>query len=270
MMVVIRRIISSIAEKIPMSILFISISIVLVIVVIVAISIHVHNKSKAGKRKKKVQRIRSGFGDSSYRSEILNSLPAEQRLDFSNLYHRLDELQSFINQNKIQLESLESQKISDIEKKIQDSTNQIRNQWNCLKNKRDFHHCICIHYASFTLADSIKRQQENIRDVYVKYKEECDQLARQIDFLNRQIANSNGQKKYEYMQQHKVCCTRHQRLSTLKNVFADRNTQYLQRVKEQNAYTKQCREYIIRNFGERGRIWGERLKQRKADLIGNS
>lgn len=262
--------ISSISERIPLPIFLAIVAVAFVMAVIIVISIHVHNESKERKRRKAVRRIRSDFGDSGYRSEILNSLPAQEQLDFSNLYRRLDELQSFIDQNKRQFESLESQAIDRVEKKIKDSQNQIRNKWNYLKNKRNFHHCICVHYASFTLADSIKRQQENIRNVYVKYKKECDQLAGQIEFLNLQIVNSNGQKKYEYMQQHKACCTRHQRLSKLKNVFAARNTQYLQMVKEQNAYTKQYREYIISNFGEKGRIWGERLKQRKADLIGNS
>ena len=260
----------SISEKIPLPIFLAIIAAVFVIAVIVVISIHVHNKSKAKKRRNTAWRMRSNFGDSGYRSEILNSLPAEEQLDFSNLYRKLDNLQSFINQNKKQLESLEYQATDYIEKKIHDSQNQVRNKWNYLKNKRDFHHCICVHYASFTLANSIKRQQENIKEIYVKYKKECDQLAEQINFLNRQIINSNGQKKYEYMQQHKAYCIRHQRLSKLKNVFASRNTQYLQMVKEQNAYTKQCREYIISNFGEKGRAWGERLKQRKADLIGNS
>ena len=103
-----------------------------------------------------------------------------------------------------------------------------------------------------------------------KKEARSDKLSEQINFLNRQIANATGQKKNEYMQQHKECCTRHQRLSKMKNVFGARNTQYLQKVKEQNAYTKQCREYIISNFGEKGRAWGERLKKRKVDLVGDS
>lgn len=49
-----------------------------------------------------------------------------------------------------------------------------------------------MHYASFTLADSIKREQENIRDVYVRYKMECDQLSKQINYLSQQIESSNG------------------------------------------------------------------------------
>ena len=258
-----------ISEKISLPILLGIIGVVLVLIVITFIGIHVHNKSKARKRRA-ARRIKSDFGDSGYRNEILSSLPTEEQLDFSNLYRRLDELQVLINQNERQLKSQGAESLGRIERKIQDSQNEIKNKWNYLRKKRDFHHWICVHYASFTLADSIKRQQESIRDVYVKYKTECDKLSEQIKFLNRQIANATGQKKNEYMQQHKECCTRHQRLSKMKNVFGARNTQYLQKVKEQNAYTKQCREYIISNFGEKGRAWGERLKKRKVDLVGDS
>lgn len=259
-----------ISEKIPVPLQWVTVVAIIVFIIIVAILINVHAGSKARKRRKADRKIKSDFGDVSYRREILNSLPAEEQLDFSNLYRRLDELQTYVEQGKRQLELQESQAVDIIERKIQDSQNQITYKWNCHKKKKDFYHCICVHYASFTLADSIKRQQESIRDVYVKYKTECDQLSRQIDCLSRQIANSSGQKKYEYMQQHKACCTRHQRLSKLKSIFAAKNTQYLQKVEEQNAYTKQCREYIISNFGEKGKIWGERLARRKADLIGNS
>ena len=44
-----------------------------------------------------------------------------------------------------------------------------------------------------------------------KKEARSDKLSEQINFLNRQIANATGQKKNEYMQQHKECCTRHQR-----------------------------------------------------------
>ena len=53
----------------------------------------------------------------------------------------------------------------------------------------------------------------------------------------------------------------------LKNIFGSRNTQYLNKVKEQNKITMEYREYIIRNFGQKGRAWGQRLKKRKLDQI---
>ena len=255
---------SDILKKLP-----IPFPLVIAIVVIVLVMIIIHSIIKSRKKRRTDHRIKSDFGERSYRKEILKSLPEADQLDFSNLYSRLDELQSFVRQEKRQLELQQSEVVDSIDRKIQDSQNQIRNKWNYQKKKSDFYHCICVHYASFTLADSIKREQENIRDVYVRYKKECDQLSNQINYLSQQIESSNGQQKYEYMQQHKANCKKHQRLSKLKNVFAARNTQYLKKVKEQNAYTKQCRDYIISNFGTKGRTWGQRLNKRKADLIAN-
>ena len=185
-----RESISGISEKISLPVLLGIIGAVFMLIVIAFISIHVHNKSKAKKRRA-ARRIKCDFGDSGYRSEILSSLPTEEQLDFSNLYRRIDELQTLINQNKRQLELQGDESLGCIERKIQDSQSQIKNKWNYLRKKRYFHHCICVHYASFTLADSIKRQQES-------------------------------------------------------------------------------REYIISNFGEKGKAWGERLKKRKADLVGDS
>ena len=237
------------------------------IVAIVLIMIIIHSIIKSRKKRGTTHRIKSDFGERSYRKEILNSLPEAEQLDFSNLYSRLDELQSFVSQGKRQLELQKSETVDSIDRKIQDSQNKIRNKWNYQKKKSNFYHCICVHYASFTLADSIKREQENIRDVYVRYKMECDQLSKQINYLSQQIESSNGRQKYEYMQQHKAIYKKRQRLSKLKNVFAARNAQYLKKVKEQNAYTKKCREYIISNFGAKGRAWGQRLERRKADLI---
>ena len=103
MMSFLRENIWGISEKISLPILLGIIGAVLMLIVIAFISIHVHNKSKARKRRT-ARRIKCDFGDSGYRSEILSSLPPEEQLDFSNLYRRVDELQTLINQNKRQLE----------------------------------------------------------------------------------------------------------------------------------------------------------------------
>lgn len=262
MMTILKERLSDILDKTPVLIFLIIVLVVIVLIVLQRIT-----RSKKGRIPD--HRIESDFGEKSYRNEILKSLPEVDQLDFSNLYHKLDELQSLVYQGKSQLELQTSETLDIIDRKIQDSQNQINNKWNHQKKKLDFYHCICVHYASFTLADSIKREQENIRGIFVQYKKECDRLAEQIDYLSQQIDSSKGKKKYEYMQQHKANCKKHQRLSKLKNVFASKNTQYLQIVKDQNAYTRQYRKYIIKNFGEKGRMWGKRLEKRKADLIQN-
>ena len=240
------------------------------ILIIILSSIYLKRKANVRKQRIASRRIRSNFADSNYRTEILRALPKEAELDFTNLYYQLDELQHFIDQSKNQLESLESHVMLRTEKKIQELGNLIKHKGDYLKSKMDFHHCICVHYASFTLANNIKRQQENIRDVFVKYKKECDKISEQIAFLNRQIANSNEKKRYEYMRYHKEYCAHHQRLSKIKNIFGAKNAQYLQMVKEQNKCTEKYRNYIVNNFGKGGRSWGKRLMRRKLDLLRTS
>ena len=67
------------------------------IVAIVLIMIIIHSIIKSRKKRGTTHRIKSDFGERSYRKEILNSLPEAEQLDFSNLLSRLDEFQSFVS-----------------------------------------------------------------------------------------------------------------------------------------------------------------------------
>lgn len=69
------------------------------------------------------------------------------------------------------------------------------------------------------------------------------------------------------MQQHQKLCAQHKRICQMKNIFGGRNAQYLNQVKAQNKVTMEYREYIIHNFGQKGRAWGERLQKRKLDQV---
>ena len=88
-------------------------------------------------------------------------------------------------------------------------------------------------------------------------------MSMEINKLNKQIDNAKGTYRYTLMQQHKELCNQHQRASKIKGIFGSRNTQFLNMVKEQNNKTREYREYIINNFGIKGKQWGEKLKNRK-------
>lgn len=246
---------------------FSSIQLVLIAVgVLIAIISIIAISSKGRNKKKKTKRTSaSNFNSQSYRNEILNSLPSDARLDYTHLYNKLSDLQRLIDLNQTSLEWQKTEAIDDIDAKIRNSQSQIDNKWYYLQKKQSFYHYIGLHYASFTLADSIKREQEVLRNTYVKAKNECDRLSREIDKLSTEISKSHGHKRHELMQHHKKLCEQHQRISKLKNVFGNRNTQYLNMVKAQNEKTRKYREYIIHNFGTKGRTWGQRLQQRKMD-----
>lgn len=100
-----------------------------------------------------------------------------------------------------------------------------------------------------------------------KLKYECDRLSVEIDKLNIKIQNTRGTHRYELMQEHKKLCNQHQRASKLKGIFGSRNTQFLNMVKAQNDRTREYRDYIINNFGAKGKQWGDRLRKRKMDQV---
>lgn len=205
------------------------------------------------------------FGGQSYKQTVLNSVPEYYRLDYSNLLDKIDNLNIGTNKIIATLDEQEIAAIDSINSRINESQNKIESHWKSLQQKRNFYYCIGVHYASFTLANKIKREQEQIRDSFVKLKKQCDSLAKEIEQLNTLISTSHGSQRYELQKKHKALCSKHQRLCTLKNIFGRRNAQYLEMVKEQNKKTAEYRNYIIRNFGSKGRKWGKKLKARKLD-----
>ena len=250
----------NIAELISKYGFFIIIAIILIVFIII-----IKHVKPSREDKSQINASSISFGDREYKSTILNSLPSNDRLNYSNLYNRLDSLQNTIERNRIALNRQQTDAIESIQSKITSSQIYIDNYWKTQKQKRTFYHCIGLHYASFTLADNIKREQESIREAFVKSKLECDKMSNEIEKLNKAIENAHGSYRYELMQQHKNLCSQHKRLSQLKGIFGSRNTQYLKMVKEQNNKTREYRDYIIYNFGNKGRQWGDRLRKRKLD-----
>ncbi len=243
--------------------------ILIIIFILLFIAGKMYDKKKQNRKKYdgRQKDISANFGESGYSDEILRSLPENIRLDYSYLYNRINDLQYLIDKYQSALDSQKIEAENAINRQIVDAQSQIEKKWKDLKRKGDFYHYIYLHYASFTLADNIKREQEVLRSSFVYAKNKCDELGKEIERLNREIPNSHGTKGYELKQRHKQLCEQHKRAAKLKGVFGSRNTQYLNMVKEQNRKTAWYREYIICNCGSRGRAWGNRLKKKKIDQI---
>lgn len=209
------------------------------------------------------------FGTREYRNEILTSMPSQSKQDFTYLYQKLDELNNLINQMNTDLNRQREDVKSQIDDRIKEAQAEIENNWRMQQQKKEYYRCIGVHYASFTLANSIKREQEKIRDSFVHAKKTCDQYSDCINSLNVSIQKSSGSKRYELMGRHKDTCEKHKRMSKMKGMLGARNTQYLNMVKEQNIKTARYRDYIIANFGVKGRAWGRRIQRKKMDQIRN-
>ena len=205
------------------------------------------------------------FGGQSYKQTVLDSVPEYYRLDYSNLLEKIDNLNRGTNRIIATLDEQEIAAIDSVNSRINESQIKIERHWKSLQQKRNFYYCIGVHYASFTLANKIKREQEQIRDSFVKLKKQCDSLHDDIEYLDTMIKSSRGSRRYEFQKRHQALCSKHQKLCKLKNIFGQRNAQYLAMVKEQNKKTAEYRNYIIYNFGSKGRKWGNKLRRRNLD-----
>lgn len=197
------------------------------------------------------------------RGEILQSLSNEARLDYSHLYQKLDEVQSLVESYGRNLDWQRIDAQDSIKNKIQESQIQIDNHWRYNKAKRAYYQCIANHYASFTLADTIKSDHDALCIVYKDVGRECKKLAGIINELNIKISNSHGAERQKLMLLHKQTCKQHQRACRCRSLLGTRKDEFLAKLHAQNRKTEEYREYIIKNFGAKGKAWGERLKQRK-------
>lgn len=207
------------------------------------------------------------WNNSNYENSILEALPEDTRFDYSHLFELLDEINRMASQYQDCLDAQKVEAADSIQQKIKESSAQIEQKWRKLQKNKNFYHCIGLHYASFTLANNIKKEQEVLRSAFVNAKRESERLGEEIEELNKAIPNARGQRRYEMMQQHQKKCVQHKRVCQMKSIFARRNTEYLDQVKAQNRITKEYRDYIVHNFGRRGAAWGKRLQRRKLDQI---
>lgn len=223
-------------------------------------------RSPPKKKKKQITQ----WSDTDYENIILDSLPDDVKFDFTYLYESIGEICNMANHYQYCLDAQKVEAADSIQRKIKESQNLIKQKWQQIQEKKDFYRYIGLHYASFTLADSIKKEQEILRSAFVSAKKQSDRLSAEIGRLNEVIPNTHGHRRYELMQQHQKLCAQHKRICHIKNIFGGRNAQYLNQVKAQNKITMEYREYIIHNFGRMGRTWGQKLQKRKLDQVSQS
>lgn len=233
-----------------------------VLVIVFMIAARAENKRRVSRKRHRVRK-RDHEDERSYRNQIISSLSAEDKKDYSFLYERLDNLNSLIENDRRKLTAQKLDISNEINNRIQEAQRKIHSQWMYQEQKKDYYRCIALHYASFILADSIKREQEALRDAYVSAKAECDRLSREIDNIAKAIPSASGERNYYLKMQHKKLCETHHRCSEMKNIFGRRNTEYLELVIKQNNITGQYRDYIIHNCGKRGAEWGKRMQMRR-------
>lgn len=197
--------------------------------------------------------------DSAYRKGVYRQVNTNFRPYIERLYKDIDELlekaRTFDNEiNQAQYNSMVS-----ILNKANDIETQIKNYWNSSKFNKDFAYYIGLHYASHLLAGAIKTEQQKIKNTFVSCKKRQDQWGKKIDTAQRQQERARGEQRRKLSAEIGEMCKVHKSISTLKGRIGAINTQYNNRVTQQNIETGKRRDYIGTHFGSRGKKWRDRI-----------
>lgn len=112
------------------------------------------------------------------------------------------------------------------------------------------------------MANSLKEEQQKIKDAFVECKRRQNILTSQIETAKRRQEKSHGEQRYRISKEIGDLCRIHQNISKWKSYIGSLNTKYNERVTSQNMKTAKYRDYIAENFGARGQRWKERCHQR--------
>ena len=195
--------------------------------------------------------------------ELITQLPKTEQLDYSHLYKALDDLEDIIDSYKADLYQEQNAVQAEIKQKINQVSTTIKKRWEDQSRKKKYNECLALHYASFTLADSIHEQCDKLGKMYSLLKEQNNSLGSEIDSLSQQIDRRTGNRS-DLKNRHKALCDKRHRVSQLQKIYGSNMKDYSDRLSYQNQVTGQYRDFIKANFGERGRAWFARLESRKA------
>ncbi len=201
----------------------------------------------------------------SYKKEVYTAVPTCLKADFDRLDKLLNELERQTLRYNTYLSEQKEYAAREFTAKADQAERIISACWSRQQRKQDFYYCIALHYASFTLANKIKQEQLKVKDSFVAVKKKVDSYSKEIERLNKTIPQSRGSNRQEMMQRHSELCKQHKRLCILKNSIGGINSEYHRRLDKQNNETGIRRDYIIENFGTKGKRWGAKLARNKCD-----
>ena len=195
--------------------------------------------------------------------ELISELPRDEQLDYTHLFNALDTLEDLIDSYTDDIYREQASVEYEIRQKVQETSDKIRSRWQSQAQRKRYRESLALHYASFTLADSIYEQMKKVGSMYSQIKTMNNDLGRQIDELSGRI-NSKSGNMANLKRQHKELCDKRHQISQIQKVYGANLKDYSNKLDNQNAQTAQYREYIGANFGKQGREWLERLNKRKA------
>lgn len=237
---------------------FIILGIIVLFIIIVAVII-----SKSSQEESKDDTALYDLGnDEQYRNAIYKQISIDFKPCLQQLLQSLDNLNAKVLRANSEISQAQCDAMCDIFKTAERISAQINEYWNSTKFKKDFSYYIGLHYASHLLANSLKEEQQKIKEAFVECKRRQNILTAQIETAKRRQEKSHGEQRYRISREIGDLCKIHQNISKWKSYIGSLNAKYNERVTSQNMKTAKYRDYIAENFGARGQRWKERCHQR--------
>lgn len=200
--------------------------------------------------------------DSQYRQYVYRTIQEDFKPYLQQILDAIDQIRILEEQNSKELNQAAYNAMVEVYNKADSIEQKIIDYWNSNQFDKDFSFYIGLHYASHLLGNTIKQEQQIIKNSFVECKNQQKKWGDQIENLKYRKQRASGKRKAEISQEIGECCKAHKRISTLASQIGATNTQYNQRVSQQHIETAKRRDFIAANFGERGRRWKERMHQR--------
>ena len=175
------------------------------------------------------------------------------------MYQDIDELLKKVKTFNSEINQAQYNSMVNILNKANDIEKQIEDYWNSSNFDKDFAYYIGLHYASHLLADAIKAEQQKIKDIFLSCKDRQDLWGKKIDSAKRKQERAFGEQQRKLSAEIREMCKVHKNISILKGSIGAINTQYNNRVTQQNIETGRRRDYIGMHFGSRGKKWRDRI-----------
>lgn len=204
--------------------------------------------------------------DAAYRKGVYRQVNTNFRPYIERLYKDIDELLKKARTFDNEINQAQYNSMVNILNKANDIEAQIKDYWNSSKFNKDFAYYIGLHYASHLLAGAIKAEQQKIKDIFVSCKKRQDLWSQKIDTAQRQQERSHGEQRRKLSAEIGEMCKVHKNISTLKGRIGAINTQYNNRVTQQNIETGKRRDYIGTHFGTRGKRWRDRIMAKHSKI----
>lgn len=236
-------------------------AILLILILIIIISFllwYIISRSKESNEINSVYDI----DDDNYREYIHQSVQKEFKPYLQQILNNIDLINSLIRKNNKEFDRATYEAMSEVYRKADETERLINKYWNSIKFKQNFHDCIGLHYTSHLLGKVLKQEQQDIKDVFVDCKNKQKAMGNYIDNLKYRQQRVIANQKFVIGKEISICCKKHKQMSIVASEIGAINSEYNKRVTQQNMETAKKRDYIAENFGERGRLWKERMHNR--------